>query len=128
MTCLRENCLHQDKPKEDLPIVLPPLAVNSEDPDKYTKTGPLFIPNGAPHQVFRFCRWGIEYGTDDKGHAASIILSVALLCLLLILFLLGTMVERTWIADALQLVGTAFTFTAGVAIGKGSSATLKEDE
>lgn len=114
--------------KAKTPVVLPPAAVNSEDPDPFTQTGPLFIPNGAPHQVFRFCRWGIEYGTDDKGHAASIILSVSLLFLLLVLFGVGAFADRPWISDALKIIGTAFTFTAGVAIGKGSEASKKKNE
>lgn len=110
------------------PTVLPPGAVNSEDPDQYTAQGPLFIPNGAPHQIFRFCRWGLEYGTDDKGHAASIILSTALLALLLVLFVVGALFDRAWVGDALTIIGTAFTFTAGVAIGKGSEASKRDGE
>lgn len=118
----------QEPTEHTPPVVFPPAAVNSEDPDKYTQTGPLFIPNGAPHQVFRFCRWGVEYGTDDKGHAASIILSVSLLFLLLFLFVVGALADRPWVSDALTIIGTAFTFTAGVAIGKGSEAGKKKDE
>ena len=64
----------------------------------------------------------------DKGHAASIILSTTLLILLLVLFLIGAFVERPWIADALTIIGTAFTFTAGVAIGKGSEASKRKDD
>jgi len=90
------------------------LAVPAK-PDKYTKA---FIPGGAPNQVFMFDRLGLKYGTDDKGHAASLILSVLLLALLLCLFFLGTLCDPPWISDALQIIGTAFTFVAGVAVGK----------
>ncbi|MBB3996069.1 hypothetical protein GGR95_003735 [Sulfitobacter undariae] len=111
------------------PVVVKPPLKTSDRPDQYTKQDSElgFIPNGAPHQVFRFCRWGLEYGTDDKGHAASIILSVALVFLLLTLFLCGVFVDRAWITDALKILGTAFTFTAGVAIGKGSEASKKNE-
>ena len=114
----------------ELPVVVKPPIITSDSPDKYTRRDTLlgFIPNGAPHQVFRFCRWGLEYGTDDKGHAASIILSVALVFLLLVLFVCGAFVDRPWITDALKILGTAFTFTAGVAIGKGSEASKKNDQ
>lgn len=117
----------QSPTKTEVPVVIAPPA-KGNTPDKYTSQGPGFIPNGAPNQVFRFCRWGIEYGTDDKGHAASIILSTTLLILLLVLFLIGAFVERPWIADALKIIGTAFTFTAGVAIGKGSEASKRKDD
>ncbi|ESW60222.1 MAG: hypothetical protein Q27BPR15_13070 [Rhodobacter sp. CACIA14H1] len=107
-------------------VIAPPARV--ETPDRYTRQGPNFIENGAPNQVFRFCKWGIEYGTDDKGHAAAIIISTCLLLLLCVLFVIGAIVERGWIGDALQIVGTAFTITAGVAIGKGAEASKKDEE
>lgn len=78
--------------------------------------------------MFRFCAWGIEYGTDDKGHAASIILSISLMCAILVLFVAGVFVDRAWFGDAMKILGTAFTFTAGVAIGKGSSASNKDED
>jgi hypothetical protein len=109
------------------PVVIAPPA-NGDTPDKYTRQGPGFIPNGAPNQVFRFCKWGIEYGTDDKGHAAAIIISTCLLLLLLVLFVLGALVDRSWMGDALKIIGTAFTLTAGVAIGKGVEAARKDGE
>lgn len=65
-----------------------------------------------------FDRFGLKYGTDDKGHAAAIILSILLLFLLGCLFALGTLCDCSWISDALQILGTAFTFVAGVAVGK----------
>ena len=79
---------------------------------------PDFSLVGAPNQVFMLDRFGFKYGTDDKGHAAAIILSVFLLVLLGCLFVLGTLFDRSWIPDAVQILGTAFTFVAGVAIGK----------
>lgn len=63
----------------------------------------------------------MSYGTDDKSHAASLILSIMLGLLLLVLFGIGAFVDKPWIPDALQIIGTAFTFTAGVAIGKSAT-------
>lgn len=90
-------------------------------PDRYTKKDSIYFDGGAPNQVFKFERWGLAYGTDDKGHAAAIILSVLMVCLLAVIFVIGLVVERSWIPDALKLIGTAFTFVAGVAIGKSGS-------
>lgn len=118
----------QPQPDEGTGNKIIPPTNDATEPDRYSSKGPAFINDGAPHQVFRFCRWGIEYGTDDKGHAASIILSVTLLGLLLVLFLIGAFVDRPWIMDAIKIMGTAFTFTAGVAIGKGSSGSNKNED
>jgi len=104
-----------------------PLVVSEREkdvpvlPDQYTKKDSIYFDGGAPNQVFKFERWGLSYGTDDKGHAAAIILSVLIVCLLALIFIGGLFVERAWIADALKFLGTAFTFVAGVAIGKSSN-------
>lgn len=94
----------------------PPIA-----PDKHTAVDPVFIENGAPNQVFKLSFKGVSYGTDDKGHAASIVLAVMLLALMLIFGIGGMFIERTWMPDVFKFLGTAFTFVAGVAIGKSSS-------
>lgn len=110
----------QDEPPADDPEleVLPP-AETSDQPDEATQTGPNFIPDGAPYQVFRInLRW-FSYGTDDKPHAASLLLSLMIGALLLAIIVVGLVVDRLWIPDAIKILGTAFTFTAGVAIGKG---------
>ena len=88
---------------------------SNSKPDEHTKK---FFDGGAPGQIFKFERWGLSYGTDDKGHAAAIILSVAICILLAVVFAIGLIVDRTWIPDALKLLGTSLTFCAGVAIGK----------
>lgn len=97
--------------------VLPPEST-PEEPDEATRTGPKFIPDGAPHQVFRLDLKWFTYGTDDKPHAASLLLSLLIGFLLLVVLLVGLVSDRTWIPDALKILGTAFTFTAGIAIGK----------
>ena len=101
-------------PSDQLLVGEDPSPVENES-DRHTAR---FFPGGAPNQVFMLDRFGFKYGTDDKGHAAAIILSVFLLVLLGCLFVLGTLFDRSWIPDAVQILGTAFTFVAGVAIGK----------
>ena len=102
------------------PEVFPPKET-PDTPDADTKTGPIYIPDGAPNQIFRIDLKWFSYGTDDKPHAASLLLSLLLGLLLLFVFLIGWFVERSWIPDAIKILGTAFTFTAGVAVGKGGS-------
>lgn len=90
-------------------------------PDKHTKKDPVFFDGAAPNQVFRLHLGFVSYGTDDKGHAASLILSIMIGILLMIVFAIGAFVDREWIPDSLKLLGTAFTLVAGVAIGKGGN-------
>lgn len=89
--------------------------------NEHTSLDPTFMEGNAPEQVFHFRKWGLSYGTDDKGHAAALILSVILAILLGIIFAIGLFVDRSWIPDAIKIVGTALTLTTGVAIGKSTS-------
>ena len=100
----------------------------SQEPDRFTKSADSFIDGGAPNQVFKFEKFGISYGTDDKSHAAAILLSIVIGMLLLAIFAIGAFVERSWIPDALKILGSAFTFTAGVAIGQGTSKKNENSE
>ena len=102
----------------DLVVAKPPPDT-STIPDEATEKNPAFHEGGGAGQVFHFRRWGISYGTDDKGHAAAIILSALLLAVLLIVILVGAVTDSIWISDALHIVGTSFTFVAGVAVGQG---------
>lgn len=78
--------------------------------------------NGAaPRQVFHFKKWGLIYGTDDKGHAAALLLSIGLLGLILLISLIGMLVDRVWIGETLKVLGSAFLIVAGIAVGKSSS-------
>lgn len=112
-----------NEPEDGTPgFVIKPPPESGEAPDKYTKQGPSsYIPDGAPNQVFKFSALGVDYGTDDKAHAAAVLLSAALLVVLVVVFLIGSVAERTWIGDAIKILGTAFTFTVGVAIGQGTT-------
>ena len=102
--------------EDDLPLIREEDLVASTKPDKYTRMS--FFEGGAPGQVFMVDWAGIKYGTDDKGHAAAVILSVLLLILLGGVVVLGSIFDRSWIPAALQILGPAFTFVAGVAVGK----------
>lgn len=110
-------CLKQSSPPPKPVIAKPPPAASSI-PDRDTTKNPAFHEGGGDGQVFHFKIWGLSYGTDDKGHAASLILSVLILVALIALFGFGTLVDRAWMPDALKILGTAFTFVAGVAVGK----------
>lgn len=102
-------------------VVAPSTPDISSAPDEHTKKERSFFDGAAPNQVFRLHLYFVSYGTDDKSHAASLILSIMLGLLLLVLFGIGAFVDKPWIPDALQIIGTAFTFTAGVAIGKSAT-------
>lgn len=101
-------------------IVISEVPEVQSAPDKYTKQDPIFFDGGAPNQVFRLHLGFVSYGTDDKAHAASMILSIMLGLIFLGAMLVGLFVDREWVSDAIKIIGTAFTITAGVAIGKGS--------
>jgi peptidoglycan/LPS O-acetylase OafA/YrhL len=69
----------------------------------------LFINAG----VFR-------YGTDDKTHAAAIVLSSVLLVIGLLVVIIGSFSSNSaWLDRALMLTWNAFMFVAGVALGGG---------
>jgi len=95
--------------------VPPPPAVSTR-PDSDTRKA--FTKGDAPHQVFHLKLGGLAYGTDDKGHAAALILSFAILVLILLTLLIGAMVDRTWIGETLKVLGSAFLIVAGIAVGK----------
>lgn len=123
MTSTKQNSPLHDEPKSGVAgvkIKSPPPQ--SDVPDFETSQNPDYSSDAnAEGRVFHFNKWGIKYGVDDKGHAASIILSVVLALLLAIVFVIGAVADRSWISDAIKILGTAFTLTAGVAIGKSSS-------
>ncbi|NTB04416.1 hypothetical protein [Agrobacterium tumefaciens] len=103
-----------------------PPAQIPDQPDADTRKDPCFTDGHAPNQVFHFARWGFAYGTDDKGHAAALTLSFAILLLILLIVFLGAfLTEREWLADILKVLGSAFLIVAGIAVGKSTS---KSDE
>ncbi|UNK38218.1 hypothetical protein MNR02_00435 [Shinella sp. H4-D48] len=99
-------------------IPSPPAQI-PDQPDTATRKDPCFTDGHAPNQVFHFSKWGFAYGTDDKGHAAALTLSFAILALILLIVIVGALVtEREWLADILKVLGSAFLIVAGIAVGK----------
>ena len=116
------NASATDWPREPTErLTLEPTQEIGTTPDAKTGSDAVFFEGGAPGQVFKFQRWGVSYGTDDKGHLAALVLSLLILILLAVVFTGGFFVDRGWITDAIKLLGPAFTFVAGVAIGKGTA-------
>jgi hypothetical protein len=96
-----------------------PPAQIPDQPDTDTRKDPCFTDGHAPNQVFHFSKWGFAYGTDDKGHAAALTLSFAILALILLIVIVGAFLsEREWLADILKVLGSAFLIVAGIAVGK----------
>lgn len=103
-----------------------PPALIPDQPDTDTRKDPCFTDGHAPNQVFHFSKWGFAYGTDDKGHAAALTISFAILGLILLIVLVGAFLsEREWLADILKVLGSAFLIVAGIAVGQSTS---KSDE
>lgn len=74
----------------------------------------------AHQRVFYVNLLFLRYGTNDKTHAAALILSFVLLVATVATFASGYFVEKTdWAEGATRWFGSSFLFVAGVAIGKG---------
>lgn len=76
-------------------VVGEPVGQVPSVPDKHTKKDSVFFDGAAPNQVFRLHLGFVSYGTDDKGHAASLILSIMIGLLLMTVFSIGAFVERS---------------------------------
>ena len=60
-----------------------------------------------------------RYGTDDKTHAAAIVLSSVLLIVGLLVVAIGSFSSNSvWLERALMLIWNAFMFVAGIALGR----------
>lgn len=103
----------------------PPSGDLSSTPDKYTAISPDFTGDHAHNRVLYIgTRW-FRYGTDDKGHAAALVLSALLLIAALFSSLIGLAglfsgSDAGWVDNLIGWIGNAFLFTAGIAVGKGS--------
>ncbi len=62
-----------------------------------------------------------RYGTDDKIHAAAIVLSMVLLIMIVGVLLRASGQESAWNDKVFNWLGGAFLFVAGIALGKGGS-------
>lgn len=111
---------------------IPPLGDLPTAPDRDTKKGLHdFTGRTAPERVLFFNIGFFKYGTSDKAHGASVALSGALLIMIALVAILGVIVgdvKSEWIKSLLQLLGSAFTFVAGVAIGGGGSTKPEKNE
>lgn len=94
----------------------------STSPDRDTRRGLADLANDAQvegrvlHIRTRFVSWG----TNDKAHAASVVLSILLLSVLLVCGIIGFWARNEGSFEKLILaLSSSFTFTVGVAIGKG---------
>ena len=110
-------------------LQIPPPANTPRKPDKDTKKGIRdYTGPSADNRVLHINVGFFKYGTDDKTHAAAIVLS-----LLLFLTIVGVLIfgnGGAWSVEAFRWLGGAFLFTAGVAIGKGGedSASSQRDD
>jgi hypothetical protein len=111
----------------------PPPSGISSFPDRYTRKSPDFTGPFAENRVFHVSTTWLKYGTDDKGHAASIILSALLL---LVAILVGIMCvigmfsgqDGKSLNALVTWIGNAFLFTAGLAIGKGGKDSKRDQD
>jgi len=99
-------------------LPLPPPET-SDEPDSATEKFPDYTGDTAGNRVFHFKLGPLKYGTEDKGHAAALILSVLLLFVIFVFMIIGTFASNTeWISDVFVWLGSAFLIVSGVAIGK----------
>jgi hypothetical protein len=110
----------------DTTPVIPSLGNIPDEPDQDTLKGLRkdFTSTAAENRVLHINFGFFKYGTDDKAHAGAMVLSMALLVMIALTGLAGFIPGAgDWTKTLLQMLGSAFTFVAGVAIGQG----LKKD-
>lgn len=78
--------------------------------------------------MFFFDKFGIRYGTDDKKHAASLIISFLSALILLSCLIIGVLVcDRGFVIEIAKIAGSVFLFSTGVAIGSSKSGETPEE-
>jgi hypothetical protein len=107
-----------------VPGVPPPPGNPSTIPDADTEKGFDFAAGDhAENRILHIkTRW-FRYGTDDKGHAAALVLSGLLLVSAPIIAIIGCVSlfsgkDPQWFQTLVTWIGNAFLFTAGIAVGK----------
>jgi hypothetical protein len=91
----------------------------SEVPDKYTKSYD-YTGTDAPHRVLHLNFGFFKYGTNDKAHAAAIVLSIVLLIVTLFLVIIGMFAPNAaFLEKVVTWLWNGFLFVAGVAVGHG---------
>ena len=114
---------------KSLPTQIPPLGNLPNEPDDATKIGldDDFTSPSAKKRVLHINLWFFKYGTDDKAHAGAMVLSMVLLFMIALTGAAGYIPgSGEWTKLLLQMLGSAFTFVAGVAIGQGVSSKDKD--
>jgi hypothetical protein len=108
-------------------VQIPPPENTSSVPDKATKTG-LNDYTGpiANSRVLHINLGFFKYGTNDKTHAAALVLS--LLLFLTIVGVIGFGDGGEWTKEIFRWLSGAFLFVAGVAIGKSSESDSEKSE
>lgn len=113
------------------PDVPPPSGNLSTIPDADTAKGIDYASD--EHADKRILHIHTRYGTDDKGHAAALVLSGLLLGSAVVIALIGCLSlfsgkDPQWFQTLVTWIGNAFLFTAGIAVGKSASASAKREE
>lgn len=108
--------------------ILPPHNL-SPDPDQATRKGLNdFTGKNAEGRVLSINVWFLKYGTDDKAHAAALLLSLILLAILIGVLIRADGSQSVWNDKVFSWLGSAFLLVAGIAIGKGGETPAKRDE
>jgi hypothetical protein len=111
----------------EIPQIPPPSSGLSTVPDKDTKKGlPDYTAREAPERVLHINLWFFKYGTNDKAHAAALVLSVLLLSIIVgvIIFINSEGAASEWADRVFGWLGSAFMFISGIALGKGSNGDI----
>jgi hypothetical protein len=112
-------------------VKVPGPPTGPDSPDEYTASAPDYSADGhAAHRVFHIDTKWFRYGTNDRAHASALILSLLLLVSSLAIAAIGSISIVTghdpkWLEMLIGWIGNAFLFTAGIAVGKGSSDNKK---
>lgn len=102
-------------------IIAPPVVVD-QSADKFTKQAPDYTGPSAENRILHIsCPW-FKYGTEDKGHAAALVLSGLILLVSLFGGVIGAFTNgQKWVEILMTWLGSAFLFTAGIAVGGGAA-------
>jgi hypothetical protein len=112
------------------PTKIPSLGNLPEAPDSETALGLDWTGDRPAAQRVLYLNFGFfKYGTDDKAHAAAILLSIGLLAALFIISLTAIFSPNAPMFErAINIFGNAFLFVAGVAIGQRFTDKTKDDD
>ena len=107
----------------------PPLITDGNTPDRYTAKSPDFTGPIAQNRILHIDTGIFRYGTDDKAHAAALVLSGLLLASTMVVVLAGivqliTGHDAQWLNTVATWIGNAFLFTSGIAVGRSGSSQV----